>query len=104
MTPINIMALRHSAFYTPLLMTICGGYLQEEGVETHYEVATPERTIPDTIRRGEIHLAQMAPAASFTELEQGRECDIMHFAQINERDGFFIAGREPDQLSHCPAI
>jgi NitT/TauT family transport system substrate-binding protein len=29
-------------------------------------------------------------------LEQGEPCDIVHFAQINERDGFFIAGREPE--------
>ena len=96
MAQINIMALRHSAFYSPLLLTICGGFLQEEGLEPHYELATADRTIPDTILRGEIHLAQLAVAASFPELEQGKECDIVHFAQINERDGFFIAGREPD--------
>ena len=76
--------------------TISGGYLQREGLEPHYEVATPKRTIPDCIRKGEAHLAQMAVAVSFPELERGDELDIVHFAQINERDGFFIAGREPD--------
>ena len=96
MARINIMALRHSAFYSPLLLTISGGYLQREGLEPHYEVATPERSIPDAIRKGEVHLAQMAVAVSFPELERGEEPDIVHFAQINERDGFFIAGREPD--------
>jgi len=96
MARINIMALRHSAFYSPLLLTISGGYLQREGLDPHYRVATPERTIPDSIHKGETHLAQMAVAVSFPELERGEEPDIVHFAQINERDGFFIAGREPD--------
>lgn len=96
MARINIMALRHSAFYSPLLLTICGGFLQQEGLEPHYEMATADRTIPATIRSGETHLAQLVVAASFAELEQGKHCDIVHFAQINERDGFFIAGRAPD--------
>lgn len=93
MSQINIMALRHSAFYTPLLVSISGGFLKEEGLEASYEVQTPERTVVDTIRSGETHVAQSAVATSFADLEAGREIDIVHFAQINERDGFFIAGR-----------
>ncbi|MDH5181854.1 MAG: ABC transporter substrate-binding protein, partial [Gammaproteobacteria bacterium] len=95
LTPINIMSLRHSAFYSPLLVCISGGYLHDEGLEPHYEVQTPGRTVVDTIRSGETHLAQSAAAVSFADLEAGREVDIVHFAQINERDGFFLAGREP---------
>lgn len=100
MTQINIMALRHSAFYSPLLMTIAGGYLRAEGLEPHYELATPEKTVPDSIACGVCHVAQSAVATGFTQLEAGKTNDdaddIVHFAQINERDGFFIAGRHPD--------
>ena len=32
MARINIMALRHSAFYSPLLLTVSGGYMQREGL------------------------------------------------------------------------
>ncbi len=97
MTQINIMALRHSAFYSPLLMTIAGGFLREEGLEPHYEVATPKNRVTDAIRSGRAHLSQSAVATSFESLEKGELCDIVHFAQINERDGFFVAGREPDE-------
>lgn len=97
MTQINIMALRHSAFYSPLLMTMAGGFLKEEGLDFSYEVATPERTVPNSITSGECHVAQSAVATRFVELEQGIESDIVHFAQINARDGFFLAGREPDE-------
>jgi NitT/TauT family transport system substrate-binding protein len=96
MTKINIMALRHSAFYSPLLISISGGFLKEEGLEAHYEPATPGKTVPDSIRNGSAHLAQSAVAASFATLERGEHCDIVHFAKINERDGFFLASRQAD--------
>lgn len=90
------MALRHSAFYTPLLLTMCGGFLRAEGLEPDYTLATPDNTVPNALRSGTAHLSQYAPAASFAELEQGTGGGLAHFAQINARDGFFIAGREPD--------
>lgn len=97
MTRINIMALRHSAFYTPLLACMSGGFLREEGLDAHYEVQKPERTVVDTIHSGETHVAQSAVATSFAALEAGEEINIVHFAQINERDGFFIAGRQRNE-------
>ena len=96
MSQINIMALRHSAFYSPLLMTMAGGFLKQQGLEHTYEVATPERPVVDCMRKQQCHVAQSAVATSFTDLESGYAIDIVHFAQINERDGFFIAAREPD--------
>lgn len=96
MTPIYLMALRHSAFYSPFLLTIAGGYLRAEGLEPSYAVATPAHTIMDGFAAGACHVAQSAVATSFAALERGERVDIVHFAQINERDGFFLAGRAPE--------
>ncbi|MCW9024594.1 MAG: ABC transporter substrate-binding protein [Gammaproteobacteria bacterium] len=96
MSQINIMALRHSAFYTPLLMTIAGGFLNELGLDPTYTVATPDNTVVDNINNGICNLAQSAIATSFAELEQGKDVNIVHFSQINARDGFFITARERD--------
>lgn len=96
MEQINIMALRHSAFYTPLLMTMAGGYLQGLGLQPHYRVQTPDSTVVDNILSGHCHLAQSAVATSFAELESRQQPRIVHFAQINERDGFFLAGRQAE--------
>lgn len=90
---IKIKVLRHSAFYSPLLYAIKGGFLQAQGLEVIYEVATPEKSIPASLSDGSIQIAQLAVAASFPELERGETPEIVHFAQINQRDGFFIAGR-----------
>lgn len=90
------MALRHSAFYSPLLMTMAGGFLRDEGLEPNYVVATAENTVDKNINNGSCHVAQSAVATSFAALERGEEVNIVHFAQINSRDGFFIAARDAD--------
>lgn len=87
------MALRHSAFYSPLLFTISGGFLAAEGLEANYQVATPSKTVFESLSDGSVHLSQLAVAGSFPVLERGETPDIVHFAQINQRDGFFLAGR-----------
>lgn len=97
MSKINIMALRHSAFYSPLLVTMAAGFLKEEGLEPSYTIASPGNTVVDNINQGRCHIAQSAVATSFSELEQGKNVNIVHFAQINARDGFFIAAREKDE-------
>lgn len=93
MTPIRIRALRHSAFYSPLLLTISGGFLEEEGLMPQYDVATPASTVEGGLLSGEIQVAQSAVAAGFAALDGSAPSDIRHFAQINERDGFFLTRR-----------
>src|SRR5690606_10821759 len=36
-----------------------------------------------------------APSQGFAPLEKGQKPPALHFAQINEMDGFFLVGREP---------
>ena len=96
MAQINIMVSRHSAFYTPLISTITGGFLHDEGLEPTYSVATPRKSVAKAILEGSVDLAQSAVSRGWGPLERGQQPEIMHFAQINERDGFFLAGRQPD--------
>ena len=96
MTVIRLMASRHSAFYSPLLGTIAGGFLQAEGFEPEYSPLSPGQTVAQLLTSGDIHVAQSAVSSSWGPLEQGQQPPTVHFAQINERDGFFIASRQPD--------
>jgi len=96
MDRIHIRGLRHSAFYSPLLMTMAGGFLRDEGVDATYDVAGPGKGVPEGIRDGTVQLAQSAVSTSFAPLERGETVPYVHFAQINQRDGFFLAGRRPE--------
>jgi NitT/TauT family transport system substrate-binding protein len=90
------MASRHSAFYSPLLGAIAAGFLQEEGFEPVYVPLPPGKTVAQLLVAGEIDVAQSAVSSSWGALEQGQTPPTVHFAQINERDGFLIAARQPD--------
>lgn len=47
MSRIPIRVTRHSAFYSPLIITLAGGYLREEGLESSYDIVTPTLTVAD---------------------------------------------------------
>ena len=96
MTVLRVMASRHSAFYTPLLGAIAGGFLREEGFDPVYTPLPAGKTVAQLLTAGEIDVAQSAVSASWGVLEQGQQPPTVHFAQINERDGFLIAARRPD--------
>ncbi len=96
MTKIRIMFSRFSAFYSPLIATEAGGFLEAEGLSAEFSVAGPGRAPHAGLEDGSLDVIQSAPSASWGPLERGEGSDLVHFAQINQRDGFFIAGRRPD--------
>ncbi|MFA5914897.1 MAG: ABC transporter substrate-binding protein [Burkholderiales bacterium] len=94
--PVNIQFTRFSAFYSPLIATIAGGFLQEEGLEPRHSVAPMGKSAIAGLLDGSVQVAQSAPSQGFTPLEKGEQPPAVHFAQINEKDGFFITARKPD--------
>src|SRR5262245_1474670 len=93
---ICIAFTRLSAFYSPLIATMAGGFLKAEGLEPNHSVSAPGRSAIAGLVDGTVHVAQAAPSYSFGPLEQGKVPPALHFAQINEKDGFFLTGRSPD--------
>jgi NitT/TauT family transport system substrate-binding protein len=93
---LRILVSRHSAFYTPLIGTIAGGFLADEGLEATYGVLPAGRTGRALIREGEVDVVQAAVSSNWGPLEAGERDLPVHFAQINQRDGFFLSGRLPE--------
>ncbi len=96
METINLMASRHSAFYSPFISCIAGGFLEKEGLEGTYQVVAAGQRTGAEVASGRMDVGQSAVSASWGPLEQGNKPDVAHFAQINCYDGFIIAAREPD--------
>jgi NitT/TauT family transport system substrate-binding protein len=93
---IRIMFSRYSAFYSPLIATNAAGLLQAEGLEPEFSIATAATPARRALAAGAVDLIQSAPSASWAPLERGEASDIVHFAQVNQRDGFFLLGRAAD--------
>jgi len=96
MNMIRILVARHAAFYSPVIAAIGGGFLAGEGLEATYGVLPAGTRARDLIRRCEVDVVQSAVSSSWGPLEAGETDLPVHFAQINCRDGFFLAGRRPD--------
>jgi NitT/TauT family transport system substrate-binding protein len=96
MNTLHIRFLRYSAFYSPLLLTMCGGHLAKEGLEATFDVVGPGRTIADGVASGEVQVAQSATAVSFGPWAKGETLPFRHFAVLNTHDGFFLAERRTE--------
>jgi NitT/TauT family transport system substrate-binding protein len=93
---ISIQFTRFSAFYSPLIATIAGGFLQQEGFAPQHSIAPLGKSAIDGVVAGTVHVCQSAPSQGFGPLEKGQAPPAVHFAQINEMDGFFLTGRGAD--------
>jgi NitT/TauT family transport system substrate-binding protein len=93
---LSIQFSRFSAFYTPLIATMAGGFLKEEGFAPKHSNAPPGTSAIAGLLNGTVHVCQSAPSQGFGPLEKGQKPPAVHFAQINEMDGFFLTGRAAD--------
>ena len=96
MTPLNLMVYRHSAFYSPILAAIGGGFFAREGFAPTYTLMPVGRDVGTMIASGEIHVSQASVSTSWALLEKGEAPSFTIFAHLNRRDGFLIAARRPD--------
>src|SRR5438477_613136 len=78
---LRIMVYRHSVFYSPLIATIAGGFLEDEGLDTAYFQKPAERNPYDMFRQGEIDgvgsvaaaMGDAVPPVAFSSLMATRE-------------------------------
>ena len=96
MDKIRIQFTLFSAFYSPLISAMSGGFLAAEGLEPEWSVSPPGVSALAALQDGSAHVVQSALSQAFASLDQGEVPAAVHFAQVNEMDGFFLTGREDD--------
>lgn len=96
MDKINIQFTLFSAFYTPLIVTMAGGFLKREGLDYEWSISPPGVAAVDAVTAGTAQVVQSAPSQAFNAIARGEQDYPLHFAQVNEMDGFFISAREGD--------
>lgn len=96
MDTIRIQFTLFSAFYSPLVATMAGGFLAAEGLAHAWSVAPPGGSALAALDDGSAHVAQSAVSQGFATLARGETPAAVHFAQVNEMDGFFLTARDAD--------
>ncbi len=64
MSQINIQFTRFSAFYSPLIATIAGGFLKDEGLTPEHSVAPPGKSAIAALLDGSAQVVQSAPRSA----------------------------------------
>lgn len=100
METLRIQFTLFSAFYSPLISAMSGGFLKAEGLQPEWSVSPPGVSALEALKDGSAHVVQSALSQGFATLDKGETPFAVHFAQVNEMDGFFLAARKADPAFH----
>ena len=92
--PLRVVVAFHSIFYAPLPVAIRGGHFAAEGLEVDPETPALAGGTVDALLSGGADVSLSGIMRSFELLDRGG-ARLVHFAAVNERNGFFLLSREP---------
>ncbi len=96
--PLRLMETWRSIFYTPIYVSVTGGFLEREGLDVEFSTCPPQFPHPlSALHHDAADIVQSGIMRSIIASDWGAETVPQHFAKINSRDGFFILGREPQE-------
>ena len=92
--PLRLIETFRSVFYTPIYVSVAGGFLEKEGLDVDFKTCPPEFAHPmSALNQGAADIAQSGIMRSIIASDWGAETVPVHFAKINARDGFFVLSR-----------
>lgn len=92
--PLRLIETFRSVFYTPIYVSVAGGFFEKEGLDVDFKTCPPEFAHPlSALNRDGADIAQSGIMRSIISSDWGAETVPMHFAKINSRDGFFVLSR-----------
>lgn len=94
---IQLMEVTHSLFYTPQYVALTQGFFEEEGLNIELIDGKGADKVMASLISGEADIGFMGPEASVYIYNQGRDNYAINFAQLTQRDGSFLVGREKDE-------
>ena len=98
--PLRLMETWRSIFYTPIYVSVAGGFLEREGLDVTFSTCPPQFSHPlSALNCDAADIAQSGIMRSIIASDWGAETVPLHFAKINSRDGFFILGSRPQTFS-----
>jgi NitT/TauT family transport system substrate-binding protein len=92
--PLRVVVAFHSIFYAPLPVAIRGGHFAAEGVEVDPETPALAAGTVEALQSGVADISLSGIMRSFQLVDRGGP-RLVHFAAVNDRNGFFLLSREP---------
>ncbi len=93
---VRVCEVTHSIFYAPQYAAIALGYFADEGIEIELSNGQGADAVMAAVLSGNIDVGFAGPEASIYVYNEGNADYTQVFAQITQRDGSFLIGREKD--------
>lgn len=94
LTKVTLNEVAHSIFYAPQYVAIEEGYFEEEGIEINLVNGAGADKVMTALVSGEADIGFMGSEASIYIYNEGAKDYAVNFAQLTQRAGNFLVGRE----------
>lgn len=96
LTKVTLNEVAHSIFYAPMYVAIEKGYFEEEGIDLTLVNGNGADNVMTALIAGEADIGFMGSEASIYVYQEGSQNYAINFAQLTQRAGNFLVGREAD--------
>lgn len=96
-TKITLCEVAHSIFYAPMYVAIEEGYFADEGIDLTLYNGNGADNVMNAMIAGEADIGFMGCEATVYVYAQGKSDYAVNFAQLTQRAGNFLVGREADE-------
>lgn len=91
---ITIAEVTHSLFYAPLYVAKNAGFFKEEGLDIDIITTPGADKVMASLLSKDAQIGLMGPEATVYVYNNGQEDYAINFAQLTQKDGSFLLGRE----------
>lgn len=91
---VRLGEVTHSVFYAPQYAAIALGFFEEEGIEVELSNLQGADKVMSALLSNQIDVGFCGPEASIYVYNEGREDFPQVFAQMTQRDGSFLVGKD----------
>lgn len=91
---VRLGEVTHSVFYAPQYAAIALGFFEEEGIEIELSNLQGADKVMSAVLSNQIDVGFCGPEASIYVYNEGREDYPQVFAQMTQRDGSFLVGKD----------
>lgn len=93
-TKIRLAEVTHSVFYAPQYVAMELGYFEEEGFDVELILTPGADKVMAAIVSNDVQIGLCGPEAAIYVYIQGQQDYSISFAQLTQRDGSFLMGRD----------
>ena len=93
---ITVAEVTHSVFYAPQYVALEKGYFEEEGLDVELILTSGADKVTAAVLSGDADIGFCGSEATIYVYQGGEKDYLKTFAQLTQKDGSFLVGREKD--------